>query len=164
MMFGGTFAIRQFAFCNGTQMPVSGNESQYSLLGTIYGGDGRSTYGLPDLRGRLPMHRYHGSAPGGVPAQIGQRAGIEDVTLTASEIPAHSHGWQTTTNDATDADPAGLVLGKNTIYTDDTVEAVKPLYDQSVSTTGSAQSHANMMPYLPLAFIIALQGVYPSRS
>ncbi len=145
-------------------MPVSANQALFSLLGTIYGGDGRATFGLPDLRGRLPMHRNNNADPGGVPANIGQRAGLERVTLTATQIPAHSHTWQATTGPASTEDPASQVLAGAMNYANDTSQAVQPLYDGSVGNSGAGQPHDNMMPYPPLAFIIALQGIYPSRN
>ena len=167
-MFAGNFAPRNWAFCDGQLLAVSQNDALFSLLGTIYGGDGRTTFGLPDLRGRVPMHT--GSGPGLSTHRLGEKSGTENTTVTVSQLPSHSHlqaEFQATGNPADSAGPGANSLAMANIYNrefpsvplhPDTVTA-----DTSSDLTGGSQSHANMPPYLAVHFIIALFGVYPSR-
>lgn len=150
VMFGGNFAPRGWALCDGQLLPISSNSALFSILGTTYGGDGVSTFGLPDLRGRSPMHP--GSGPGLTPRQLGQKGGAERVTLTTNQLPAHSHDMELTSGNGTTNNPVGV--GTNSTWA------------QSVasSDTGGGQAHDNMAPFLCTNFIIALQGTYPSRS
>ena len=164
-MFGGTFAPRGWAFCNGQLLPVSQNDALFSLLGTIYGGDGRTTFALPDLRSRVPIHQ--GQGPGLSSRTIGQRLGAERDTLTINTMPSHAHTMQASANPATLTSPAGSVLAESTPGTtmydaNDQIDAT--LYSGVVSYTGGGQSHNNIMPYLAVNFIIALVGIYPSRT
>jgi len=166
-MFGGTFAPRKWGFCNGTYMPISGNESLYSLITTLYGGDGRTTFALPEMRGRIPVHQ--GQGPGLTNRLIGQRYGVESVQLSTSQIPPHSHPMCASTYDATSSNAIARVLAKTTspdvIYAPDEVSAdLVALDDSAVSNTGSGDYHNNMMPYCGINFIICLQGIYPPRS
>lgn len=113
-MFAGNFAPRQWAFCNGQLMAISQNDALFSLLGTIYGGDGRSSFGIPDMRGRIPMH--WGTGPGLTPRPIGQKMGVESVALTANQIPSHSHTMQASTDSVSSVNPTGTVLGLSLIH------------------------------------------------
>lgn len=163
-MFAGNFAPRGWAFCDGQLLAVSQNDALFSLLGTIYGGDGRTTFGLPDLRGRIPLHQ--GTGPGLSPRRLGSKGGSENETLTTNQLASHSHDMNANTQPATGSAPQGKVLA-------DPTAAGGRMYDQvsqdadgastSVANTGGTQSHTNLMPTLCLNFIIALFGIYPSR-
>ncbi|ATD00962.1 MULTISPECIES: phage tail protein [Pseudoalteromonas] len=166
-MFAGNFAPRQWAFCNGQLMAISQNDALFSLLGTIYGGDGRSSFGIPDMRGRIPMH--WGTGPGLTPRPIGQKMGVESVALTANQIPSHSHTMQASTDSVSSVNPTGTVLGTldaaDTMYT----EVVDPsktgaMAGSSVMYSGGSIEHTNMMPYQCLSYIICIAGIYPSRN
>jgi microcystin-dependent protein len=144
-------------------LAVSQNNALFSLLGTIYGGDGRTTFALPDLRGRLPMHA--GSGPGLSRRGLGARLGSESVTLTAAELPSHSHTYSGTNDDAlrtvpTDSFPARSV---SDLYKAGNAVRVS-MSSQSLLPAGGSTSHTNLMPFLCVNFIIALFGVYPSRN
>jgi microcystin-dependent protein len=165
-MFAGNFAPRGWAFCDGQLLAVSQNDALFSLLGTIYGGDGRTTFGLPDLRGRIPLHQ--GEGPGLSMRRLGSKGGAEKETLTVNQMPSHSHTAMGSNNLATAITLNGNVLSK--------VEADASLYGQSqsaadrqalingvVANTGGSQPHTNLMPTLCIHFIIALVGIYPSR-
>lgn len=164
-MFGGTFAPRNFAFCNGQLLPISQYTALFSILGTFYGGDGRSTFALPDLRGRSPLHA--GQGPGLTSRSQGERSGSPEVALLESEIPLHSHALQASAAPGTTGSPAASVLwaaasGSESTYgpAGDPLDAAPEMVGQA----GSGQPHANRQPYLGVSFIIALQGVYPPRS
>jgi len=161
-MFAGTFSPRGWAFCDGQLLSVSQNDALFSLLGTIYGGDGTNTFALPDMRGRLPVH--YGDGPGLSDRPIGQRTGAETETLTLNQIPSHNHPIQASIDPAVDQVPGGYVLGKTSdnFYVN-TDNANRNLYAGSVSNVGATQHHTNMMPYICINFIIALVGIYPSR-
>lgn len=160
-MFAGNFAPRSWAFCDGQLLAISQNDALFSLLGTTYGGDGRTTFGLPDLRGRLPIHA--GDGPGLSPRGLGSKSGSENVTLTLNQLPSHTHGpIQASTNAATEENPANNVTGQpvERIYGNDT-----PLGDMdagAITSVGGSQPHSNLMPFLCVHFIIALVGIYPS--
>ena len=166
-MFGGNFAPLHWAYCYGTVMAVTDNEALFSLIGSAYGGDGRTSFALPDLRGRIPVHQ--GIGPGLTPRTLGSRYGTETVTLGATEIPAHSHPLQATTNSAQSSSPAGRVPAAVTedevLYSDPTdATRVLAFADEAVEPAGGGQAHTNLMPYLCINFIIALQGLYPARN
>ena len=161
-MFAGNFAPRGWAYCDGQLLDVSQNDALFSLLGTIYGGDGRTTFGLPDLRGRIPIHA--GSGPGLSPRNIGAKAGVERVTLNQDQLPVHGHPMKASADAATTPNPGSNVVGETlttTPYIDDTPGV--GFHANAVTSVGSSQSHDNMMPFLAVRFIIALFGVYPSR-
>ncbi|MEL6177956.1 MAG: tail fiber protein [Myxococcota bacterium] len=162
-MFAGNFAPRGWAFCDGQLLAVSQNDALFSLLGTIYGGDGRSTFALPDMRGRIPIHA--GQGPGLSSRRLGARLGTENVTLTAAQIPSHSHTVLASAERATERMPVGQMLarGEEECYTG-TVTPTASLRSNAVSATGGSQAHSNMQPFLALHFIIALVGIYPSRT
>lgn len=166
-MWAGNYAPVGWAFCNGTILPISDNNALFSLIGTIYGGDGRTTFGLPDLRGRAPMH--YGTGPGLSPRPIGARAGQETVTLSLSQIPLHNHPMQGSTNSGTSSIAEGRVVAKPSTDTNLYVSAPDPAKLKQMSTlgienTGGDEAHYNMQPYQTLSFIIALYGVYPNRN
>lgn len=164
-MFGGNYAPRQWAMCDGQYMPIDQNDALFSLLGTIYGGDGRTTFQLPDLRGRIPIHMGHG--PGLSNRNIGQRFGTESETLTTNNLPNHMHGLAAASANGTLNNPAGGILaasiGSVSIYNSGPSAPVS-MNAAAVGSTGGSQSHSNLMPTLCVNFIIALYGIYPSRS
>ncbi len=156
-MVGFNFAPRGYALCDGQILPINQNQSLYSLLGTTYGGDGRTSFALPDLRGRVPVHK-------GNRITLGERAGQENVTLGSSHIPSHTHAAQAS-NQPINSEPAGGYWpgqGSAIPYTGTT----SGLLDMRnpVDNAGGGHGHNNMQPYLALNFIIALQGLFPSRN
>ncbi|MBN2701434.1 MAG: phage tail protein [Methylohalobius sp. ZOD2] len=166
-MFGGNFAPIHWALCDGQLLPIAQNPALFSLIGAMYGGDGKTTFALPDLRGRLPLHR--GQAPGGGSYQQGARLGVEAVTLTLQDLPAHNHAIQTSANVAAANQPSGNVLAEtdasaNQAAYQNTLSNAATLNPQSVGLTGGGMSHNNMMPSLGVSFIIALTGYFPSRN
>jgi microcystin-dependent protein len=162
-MFAGNFAPRNYAFCDGQLLAISQNDALFSLLGTTYGGDGRTTFGLPDLRGRLPIHM--GSGPGLTPRSLGSRSGSETVTLTEAQIPRHRHGVRAVQSRANSGDPQGALLAAADSNVYRSPGSLTNLAGESIAdSTGAGQSHANVQPFLCVNFIIALFGVYPSRN
>ena len=161
ILFGGNYEPRGWAFCNGQLLSIQQNSALYSLLGTVYGGDGITTFALPDLRGRVPMHM--GEGPGLTPRQLGQKVGAENVTLQSSQIPPHSHDLLVANVSADNDRPSGDMLGRSQIYTDKTTATVA-LNPLSCAPAGSGHPHDNMQPTLCLNYIIAPEGVYPSRN
>ena len=154
-MFAGNYPPRNWAFCDGSTLPINGNEALYSVIGTTYGGDGQTNFKLPDLRGRIPVHKGQNSATG---TQY-----VEKVTLTTAELPAHTHPVNAqsamgTLNNPTNAFWAGY--SKN-LYSTSTPDL--QMNAQAVTVVGGGQAHDNMMPYLTVSFIIALNGIYPSQ-
>lgn len=169
VMFGGNFAPRGRAQCDGQLLPISQNTALFSILGTTYGGDGRTSFGLPDLRGRMPMHR--GNGPGLTPRSLGQKSGQEHVTLNTTQIPAHNHSAtgvvRATSAAGNSEDPAGNVLAQEN--REDQYRSATPDVDMAANTVsvsignaGGSQSHDNMPPFEVVNFIIALVGVFPS--
>ena len=161
-IFAGNFAPRGWAFCDGQLLAVSQNDALFSLLGTIYGGDGRTTFGLPDLRGRVPIHA--GSGPGLSPRRLGAKAGAENVTLTVNQLPSHNHGpIQASENSATERTASGNVTAESVtrVYRD--AATLSNMNTASLTNVGGSRKHTNLMPFLCVNFIIALFGIYPSR-
>jgi microcystin-dependent protein len=155
-MFAGNFAPAGWAFCDGTMLPISEFDTLFNLIGTTYGGDGQSTFALPDLRGRLPIH----TGPGFTLAQNG---GVETVTLNVAQIPNHTHALLASTNGAASSSPTNNVTGKTgatQIYRD--VTPGSPMSGLAVSATGGNQPHDNFQPYLCVNFILSLFGIFPS--
>jgi microcystin-dependent protein len=163
-MFAGNFAPQGWAFCDGQLLSVASNNALFSLLGTIYGGDGRTTFGLPDLRGRIPIHAGSGTGPGLTPRPLGARSGAETVAVTSAQLPPHSHEWRGHSGAAEGQTPvdASVAAPASDLYDTDSGGLVD-MHAGMVGATGSTQSHANLMPALCVNFIIALFGVFPSR-
>jgi microcystin-dependent protein len=157
-MVGFNFAPRSWAFCDGQILPINQNQSLYSLLGTVYGGDGRTTFALPDLRGRVPVSV-------GPDHRQGQKSGEENHVLAVNEMPAHDHVAQATESNATAPSPDGNLLADSApteLYSGpDNLVAMK---EATVSSVGGGQGHNNMQPYQAINFCIALQGLFPSRN
>ena len=163
-MFAGNFAPRGWAYCDGQLLAVSQNDALFSLLGTIYGGDGRTTFGLPDLRGRVPIHA--GSGPGLSPRRLGAKAGSENVTMTVNQLPSHTHAMMASSNPATETRPGGNVTASDLAvdaYFENAPSAA-PLASGAITSLGGSRSHTNLQPFLCINFIIALFGIYPSRT
>ena len=160
-MFAGNFAPAGWMFCEGQLIPISENETLFQLIGTTYGGDGQSTFALPDLRGRLPIH--NGTSLG-TNYTLAETGGVETVTLTASQIPAHTHNLHATTDLANTVSPSESYLSAtaigNKIYT--TAAATIPLNSGLIEAKGGNQPHSNFQPYLCVNFIISLFGIFPS--
>lgn len=163
-MFAGNFAPRGWAFCDGQLLAVSQNDALFSLLGTIYGGDGRTTFGLPDLRGRLPIHA--GQGPGLSQRRLGSKGGAENVTLTVNQLPNHNHVPECADfagNSFGDPGSKSLAAGTNNrVYSSETSNTAA-FHSNTIGNTGGSRSHTNLMPSLCVHFIIALFGIYPSR-
>lgn len=163
-MFAGNFAPRGWALCNGQLMSISQNTALFSILGTTYGGDGRVTFGLPNLQGRYPMH--WGNGAGLTPRSIGETAGSESITLLVQQIPAHNHTLNAATEANGDTGRAGgasLATTNTPIYSSQNAPDAA-MKAASIGMTGGSQPHDNMPPYQCVTFIIALEGIYPPRS
>lgn len=155
-MFAGNFAPAGWMFCEGQLLPISENEVLFQLIGTTYGGDGQSSFALPDLRGRLPLHQGNGFI-------LAETGGAEQVTLTVSQIPAHTHPMLATAGAGSASSPQNNVLATTVgnIYSGMTGMQVN-MSPQAVSSVGGSQPHSNMQPYLCVNFIISLFGIFPS--
>ena len=164
-IFPFNFAPKGWAFCDGQILPLSQNTALFSLLGTTYGGDGKSNFALPDLQGRAPMHP--GQGPGLSLHDLGETGGSETVTLLESEIPSHSHASRGLIDDGDLKLPApGRSFAKSSggnAYTA-TISGLQPMSDSTIAPAGGDQPHNNLQPYLTLSFCIALQGVFPPRT
>jgi microcystin-dependent protein len=155
-MFAGNFAPAGWMFCEGQLLPIAENETLFQLIGTTYGGDGQSTFALPDLCGRIPIHQGNGF----IPAETG---GAEEITLTVAQIPAHSHALLGASVNGSQASPAGGVLATSTVitpYAPETANAAMAL--TAIAPVGGSQPHTNFQPYLCINFIISLFGIFPS--
>jgi microcystin-dependent protein len=162
-IFPFNFAPKGWAWCDGQLMSISQNTALFSLLGTTYGGDGKSNFALPDLQGRVPMHP--GQGPGLSLHDLGETGGSETVTLTQTDIPAHSHALNASSDAADNNVPAMAAKppGRgNNMYSATNTQSVT-MHDQAIGPAGSSSPHNNMQPYLTFYFCIALQGVYPPR-
>lgn len=159
-MFGGNFAPRSWANCDGQLLPISQNTALFSILGTTYGGDGRTTFGLPELRGRVAVHT--GSGPGLTPRQMGQRSGSETNTLTIAQLPSHGHAINARDEGTTDDPTGAFIAGDGTNAFGSSSNVV--MSNAAVANNGGGQAVNNMQPYMVVRFIIALQGVFPSRN
>ncbi|MGQ0587951.1 MAG: phage tail protein [Sphingosinicella sp.] len=160
-MFAGNFAPAGWMMCDGQLLAISENETLFQLIGTTYGGDGQSTFALPNLQSRIPIHA--GSGPGGITRQLAEAGGTESVTLTTQQIPVHNHAFLASTATGTQNSPAGEVLASGSsvlIYRPQAPS--QPLAAQTISPTGGSQPHDNMVPYLCINFIISLFGIFPS--
>lgn len=162
-MFAGNFAPRGWAFCDGQLLAVSQNDALFSLYGTIYGGDGRTTFGLPDLRGRIPLH--HGQGPGLSSRRLGSKGGSENETLTTNQLASHTHDFNANKTPASTSAPQGKVLAEGVgVRFYRTESQTESLASATIAHTGGSRSHTNLMPTLCIHFIVALFGIYPSRS
>jgi microcystin-dependent protein len=163
-LFPFGFAPTGWALCNGQLLPISQNTALFSLLGTTYGGDGRSTFALPNLQGSMPMHP--GDGPGLSQRVLGEEGGSATVTLVSTEMPSHTHAVGASAADAGDRSPAGQRFanggGGVQVYAAPAPGSA-PLAPEAVGVAGGGQPHDNMQPYLVLSFCIALQGVFPPR-
>jgi microcystin-dependent protein len=172
VMFAGNFAPTGTAFCDGQVMSISQNTALFSLLGIQYGGNGTSTFALPNLQGSVPVHQ--GQGPGLSQYLIGQSSGSQDVTLLTTQMPAHSHTFSASTAVATGSSPSGLMPATPTAANASAyaVSQSSPypalvkatMNPESCSVSGGSQPHSNMMPTLFISFLITLQGIFPSRN
>jgi microcystin-dependent protein len=157
-MFGGNFAPAGWMFCEGQLLPISENETLFNLIGTTYGGDGQSTFALPDLRGRVPIHQGNGFI-------LAQTGGAESVTLTVPQIPIHTHALVASTANGNQNSAANQLLASSPsikLYIEDTPDATLNA-PNSVTPVGGSQPHQNFQPYLCIDFIISLFGIFPSQ-
>jgi len=156
-VFAGNFAPAGWALCNGQLVTISDNDALFQLIGTTYGGDGQNTFALPNLQSRIPIHAGAGFVQG-------QQGGTEEVALTLNQIPLHGHTPMAASGSASSTSPAG---NRWAVWADDPYSTAAPnatLDPTSLATSGSAQPHENMPPFLALSFIIALEGVFPSQN
>jgi microcystin-dependent protein len=161
-MFAGNFPPSGWMFCDGTTLPISENETLFQLIGTTYGGDGQSTFDLPDLRGRVPVHQ--GTGGSGTTYQMGEMAGVETVTLTTQQMPQHNHTLLASNNPpGTQLNPGGNLLANSQgplPYIQENPDG--NLNAQAIQPSGGSQPHENMQPYLGINYIISLFGIFPS--
>ncbi len=161
-IFAGNFAPTGWALCNGSLLSIAENDLLFALIGTTYGGDGQTTFALPDLRGRIPVHMGQNPSTG-TTYNLGQKAGTETVTLTANQLPAHTHLAQAVEADGTATTPeAGVWAEGADIYTTDSPNT--SMASSLVASEGGNQPHDNVMPFQVVNFIISLYGLYPSQS
>ncbi|HSB09845.1 MAG TPA: tail fiber protein [Blastocatellia bacterium] len=160
-MFGGNFAPQGWAFCSGQTIPISQNDTLFTLIGTTYGGDGQETFNLPNLQGRMPVHQ--GTGPGLSNYVIGQMGGTETVTLTVNQIPVHNHPFTANSASGTQSSPANGVSATNTQNQFSAANAVQPM-NPVMGPSGGSQPHENMMSFLVIDFIISLFGIFPSQN
>jgi microcystin-dependent protein len=157
-MFGGNFAPAGWRFCDGSLLPIQQNDALFSLIGTTYGGDGQTTFAVPDLRGRIPIHQ-------GGSYSIGSSGGASEVTLGATQMPGHTHGLLASNDSANATAPAGNVVAASlntvTYYSSPPLVAMAP---SATTGVGGSQPHNNLQPYLCVNFIIALEGIYPTQN
>jgi len=162
-MFGGNFPPVGWAWCNGQLLSISQNDILFSLLGTTYGGDGQTTFALPDLRGRIPIHR--GTNPQtGTTYNMGGFSGAETVTLTVGQMAAHTHLALAQAESGNQTAPTGNVWAKSTVSQFATVAPTVAMSAQALSAVGGSQPHDNVMPFLAINYIIATEGLYPQQS
>ena len=165
-MFGGNFAPNGWAFCDGQLLPISENETLFQLIGTTYGGDGQSTFGLPDLRGRIPIHQ--GQGPGLSNRTLSEQLGSETTTLTVNQIPPHNHSipGSPSVGNSTGVSNSTIAAGTlGRVYTSDNTPAnLGEMNAGTIVNAGSSQPHDNMMPYLCINFIISLFGIFPTQN
>ncbi|CAM3780528.1 phage tail protein [Roseateles saccharophilus] len=156
-LFAGNFAPVGWALCQGQLLPIVENETLFNLIGTTYGGDGQSTFALPDLAGRIPVHAGQGHV-------IGEKGGAESVTLTSSQIPQHTHAMLASTTAAIGTSPAGALLATTNVASYDTAPAATPMAAVGIGMAGGSQPHDNMAPTVAVNYIISLFGIFPSQS
>jgi microcystin-dependent protein len=157
-MFAGNFAPSGWMFCEGQLLPISEYETMFNLIGTTYGGDGQSTFALPDLRGRLPIHMGNGFT-------LAETGGAETVTLTVNQIPSHTHTFVASTDTGNQSDPSGMVAAaSNAVSIYKSIAPSDAMAPGAIASDGGSQPHTNFQPYLCVEFIISLFGVFPSQS
>jgi microcystin-dependent protein len=162
-IFAGNFAPAGWMFCEGQLLPISENDALFTLIGTTYGGDGQETFGLPDLRGRVPIHT--GQGPGISTNRIlGEQGGVESVTLTTNQIPAHTHPLMASEAGATANTPQGNLTGEATKRFYRTPGVLVNLAPGALSPSGGSQPHENTQPFLCVNFIISLFGIFPTQT
>ena len=162
-IWAGNFAPRGYAFCDGQLLPIAQNTALFSLIGTTYGGDGRTTTALPNLQGRAPMHP--GTGPGLTTRRLGEKVGAETVTLSEAQMPNHTHTLRATVSRGAAGTPQGNAFNRSVgdaAY--NTPADLTGMAKEMAELTGGSQAHNNVQPFLTLSFIIALQGIYPQRS
>lgn len=165
-LFAGTFAPQGWAFCDGRLLPISQNDILFALIGTAYGGDGQTTFALPDLRGRIPLGQ--GQGPGLSQRVLGQSFGSETVTLLATQMPAHNHPFTASKTEAVSLSPTGAVFASNAtnnFYAPNSGSVQQQTLDpRTVAVAGGSQPHNNIMPSTAINYIIALFGIFPSQN
>lgn len=163
-MFAGNFAPRGWAMCSGQLLPINQNQALFSILGTTYGGDGRTTFGLPDLRGRVPIHA--GTGPGLIRKQLGQQGGAENVNITVRNLPSHTHAIKAVAEVGDEGLPNGNLPASNSSANKSysTLSSNATMNKSMVENTGGNLPVNNMQPYLTINYIICLEGIYPSRN
>ncbi|WP_372792596.1 phage tail protein [Lutibacter sp.] len=162
IMFGGNFAPRGWAFCDGQLLPISSNQALFSILGTTYGGDGRTTFALPDLRGRVPIHP--GTGNGLSTYRLGQKGGTQTNTLTTNNLPSHSHTINIKEEGNSDNPNGTFIAGDGSNSFGTTSDASNTLAASAVNPSGGSQAVNNIQPFECVNFIIALTGIFPSRN
>lgn len=174
VLFAGNFAPRGWAFCDGQILSIAQNTALFSILGTTYGGNGQTTFGLPDLRGRVPLHVGNGQGPGLSPYVLGQQSGTENVTLNVQQMPQHNHLVTGDVTPGSSPSPSGGNFAQTATsarppvvsnsYTTGTPTSPATLNPTTIQPAGNSQPHPNIQPILGLNFIIALQGIFPPRN
>ena len=158
-IFAGNFAPAGWMFCEGQLLPISEYETLFNLIGTTYGGDGQSTFALPDLRGRIPLHQGNGFT-------LAEQGGVETVTLTTAQMPTHTHPLIASTQTGTDKSPQGRITDQTSggvlVYIEEGTD--QPMAANAIGPQGGSQPHDNFQPYLCLDFIISLFGIFPSQT
>lgn len=163
-IFAGNYAPVGWAFCNGQLLSIANNQALFSIIGTTYGGDGRTTFALPDLRGCTPIAK--GIGTGLTSRNLGEKSGIESVTITPAQLPAHSHTYNALSGNRESAEPRNNFLaatGGKFYGLEDFGDRLLPMNPSVISPTGGSQPHNNMAPYLAINYVIALEGIYPTR-
>jgi microcystin-dependent protein len=161
-MFAGNFAPAGWMFCNGNELPISENETLFILIGTTYGGDGQSTFALPNLQSRIPIHQ--GQGPGTSNHILGEPGGVEEVTLSVQQIPTHSHPLLGSTALGTQEAPGGNLTGQGETVLYGELPPTPPMDAGIITPVGGSQPHDNMQPYLVINYIISLFGIFPSQA
>ena len=164
LMFAGNFAPRNWVFCDGQLLAIAQNTALFSLLGTTYGGDGRTTFGIPEMRGRVPMHK--GNGPGLTPRTLGQTGGVENVTLTVNQMPTHSHptSVQVNNEDGEEANVSGQFISNHAGAFNESSITGQTLGGVTAGNAGGNQSHTNVQPFKCVNFVICVSGIFPSRN
>ncbi len=163
-MFGGNFAPRNWALCQGQLLSIAQNQALFSLLGTTYGGDGRTSFGLPDLQGRVPMGA--GNGPGLSDRRIGQKGGVEEVVLNTTQMPSHSHATAVNVSNAPgeESTVSGQVIANHAGAFNEDPVAGQTLGGVTSAAAGGSQAHTNVQPYTVVNYVICMNGLFPSRS